>query len=430
MSTLAVQFIANTFGNTQSTSFSSSAQDSFKSALDTASANSSNNNQSSSSNSTDNSYKKDDYSKKDSTTTNKDTTNKDTNQVSDKKVTKETTKPANGDQQEISEEDAIAMMATMLQIPQEQLVELLSSLDANVGDLFEDMGLLDTIISELYTFEDLVTDADLQQSIIGLKDLLTNNEFVIEEFVEEVDVEDVVLRSFDLKTASEDSEISLDNDAINQQSTTTSTQEIEVEVETGKQNTGDEDKELPFFVNQDVSVEDPNFNPFVNLTNAFKTDMAAGVSSASSAFTGGDAKPIMTQLIDTIQIVTLSDGKQITIDLDPESLGKLSLTVTENSGVIRGEIKVDSEKVKEMVLDQIEALKEAMEAQGLTVGEFNVEVKDQGYQEQMNHQKNKSNKRIEELLQMHLEELEAAEVHQEEGDIAQVQHDQNVNVKI
>ncbi len=30
------------------------------------------------------------------------------------------------------------MMATMLQIPQEQLVELLSSLDANVGDLFEE----------------------------------------------------------------------------------------------------------------------------------------------------------------------------------------------------------------------------------------------------------------------------------------------------
>ncbi|OON94082.1 MAG: hypothetical protein ATN31_00520 [Candidatus Epulonipiscioides saccharophilum] len=148
--------------------------------------------------------------------------------------------------------------------------------------------------------------------------------------------------------------------------------------------------------------------------------------------------PIATQIMDKIQVVTLTDGTQITVDLDPRDLGRLSLTVTENSGILKADIKVESEKVKEMVLDQLDSLKETLEQKGLTISEFSVDVRDQGFHSQMEQGKSKSQRRIQELLSMHFgdndedDSAESLDLGSDEVVLepTQIRHDQNVNAQV
>lgn len=117
-----------------------------------------------------------------------------------------------------------------------------------------------------------------------------------------------------------------------------------------------------------------------------------------------------TQILKKIEINTLKEGKEIQMELNPRELGKLALRVTENSGVVTANIRVESEKTKEMLMQNITELKEGLEKQGLAIGEFNIDVRKESHQSEMFKQKQKSSKRIEEIIAKHLEEVEMEEV--------------------
>ncbi|MHC1750485.1 MAG: flagellar hook-length control protein FliK [Cellulosilyticaceae bacterium] len=119
---------------------------------------------------------------------------------------------------------------------------------------------------------------------------------------------------------------------------------------------------------------------------------------------------IETQIIKKIEINALRQGKEIQMELNPRELGKLALRVTENSGVVTANIRVESERTKEMLMQNLSQLKEGLEKQGLAIGEFNIDVRKEQHQSEMYKQKQKSSKRIEEIIAKHLEELETEEI--------------------
>ncbi|ONI46153.1 hypothetical protein AN642_00835 [Epulopiscium sp. SCG-B10WGA-EpuloA2] len=164
------------------------------------------------------------------------------------------------------------------------------------------------------------------------------------------------------------------------------------------------------------------------------TNQATNLHNTQNTQTPRMQTPIATQIIDKIQVVTLTDGSQITVDLDPRELGRLSLTVTENSGIVKADIKVESEKVKEMVLEQLDSLKQSLEEKGVTISEFSVDVRDQGFNSQMEQGKSKSQRRIQELLNLHLDGVDEEDLTIEADELelapTQIRHDQNVNVKV
>ena len=63
------------------------------------------------------------------------------------------------------------------------------------------------------------------------------------------------------------------------------------------------------------------------------------------------------------------------IDLKPDSLGKLSLKVATEQGVVMAKFVAESQQVKQVLESNMQLLKESLEKQGLNVQGFSVSVR-------------------------------------------------------
>ncbi len=445
---LVTAFKTATFTNVANQTSSANTTSDFKQALDNAASTKDNNKNSYNNTNNDNKKTNNDYNKSntDDKTKTKDTTKKENTTQTNKPVVKETAK-ATGEKtvKEISPEEAIEMLAGYLQIAPEQLVETLEVVDINIDELLNNSALLDDIIADNFSFEELLSNSDLQANVMELKTVIEQTDFTLidepvlrADFTELVEVEDAFKNTFLQNVNSEKNVTTDQSDLV----TTMETVEVEqvVEVDTEGRNSDSNSKQEKGNANAmqtnfdlvgdgEVKIE-TNFH----IPTSYRGVTMPNTTNGSSLLGGGSDvqyKPVVTQIIDNLQIVKLADGTQLTMDLDPQDLGKISLTLVENSGVITANMKVDNDKVKEMVLDQLDALKETLEEQGLTVGEFNVDVQQEEnkYQDQMNQQKAKSQKRIDELISIYMDE-EFEEGSEGAADVTQLKHDKNVNVQI
>ncbi|MGL4739097.1 MAG: flagellar hook-length control protein FliK [Cellulosilyticaceae bacterium] len=117
-------------------------------------------------------------------------------------------------------------------------------------------------------------------------------------------------------------------------------------------------------------------------------------------------KMVTEQLIRRLEIAKLVTHNEIQMELTPKELGKMTMKLVEQNGVVTAQIKVESDRTKEMMLQGLSELKEGLEKQGLTIGSFQVDVESHHTADQMKQQKQKSAKRIQEIITKHLEQIE------------------------
>lgn len=126
------------------------------------------------------------------------------------------------------------------------------------------------------------------------------------------------------------------------------------------------------------------------------------------------SKGVIDQVIEKIEINQLLRSNEITMELTPKELGKLAFKLTEQNGMITAQVRVDSERTKEMIMDNIHVLQESLEKQGLSVGGFQVDVRGNESQKHMEQQQQKASKRIQELINREIEALSNEEMKEEE----------------
>jgi len=92
-----------------------------------------------------------------------------------------------------------------------------------------------------------------------------------------------------------------------------------------------------------------------------------------------DFKENLQEIIDKGK-VTVRDARNgtFTIRLNPQELGNVNVNLIMENGVITGKFLVDNEDVKGMLLNSLNDLKHQFEEAGISVGEFSVNVNDQG----------------------------------------------------
>ncbi len=444
MNQVSLSQLAFTAFTTPVVNQTNSAGDAFVNALNTAkdnsmSSNNTNQYSNQSNNNTQSTSKKDEVKPKEEVTKKETSSSNNTEKTTQPTTTKETAKKTEKPQKAMTEEEAVAMVANLLQIPIPQLEEALVELNINVEDLLSDSTAIDELISKIYTFEDLVTNPELTENIIDLKEFVEETKVVLKEVedlpvvLEEIDFENVIKADVDEEAVkpTKDNE----QDMLMQQNMV---EKADVEEDASPRQQQNSDLNYNQFIQtaatQTTTTKADGLNTFdmnmhLDMVNQNLKQQAAQATQTSA--TAMTHRPVMTQLLDKIQIVNLKDGTQITIDLDPQDLGKLSLRIIETGGVIKGDITVENDKVKQLVENQLESLKQALAEKGITVSEFSVDVRDQSFNQQMNHSKNKSQKRINELLETYMSEEEIAEeAIESEIDITQLKHEQNVNVKV
>lgn len=99
---------------------------------------------------------------------------------------------------------------------------------------------------------------------------------------------------------------------------------------------------------------------------------------------------IINQVVDKMKIMLSSKKSEISIQLKPESLGRLKLRLTVTDGVLDGRIIVQNSQTKNLILSNIERLQESLEQQGIPVNKFNVNVGgDSQYRQQQFFQDNR-----------------------------------------
>jgi len=405
---------------------------------------------------------------------------------------------------EVTEIEVFAMIAQSLQITPEQLTAVMDKLNITLEDMVNNPELLEDLISEVHTLSDIMTNKDLMDGIVKLRDMFNHKDIRVRDDTQashiinqtdELVTEDVLttaddlapLRDFKNNKQMVDQTPVQENATANGEKSITQKAIADVTKEVASQAPRQEAKLEQNITQQGATTATTNQTSTTNHTTATiaptaaqNTLTATAVGAAAETTANNNQQgsnhnnlmnmninieamasklrstpqatnlhnlnnapptprlqtPIATQIVDKIQVLTLTDGTQITVDLDPRDLGRLSLTVTENSGILKADIKVESEKVREMVLDQLDSLKETLEQKGVTISEFSVDVRDQGFHSQMEQGKSKSQRRIQELLSMHFDDDE-----EDEEDLGlasdevqleptQIRHNQNVNIQV
>lgn len=121
---------------------------------------------------------------------------------------------------------------------------------------------------------------------------------------------------------------------------------------------------------------------------------------------------LINQVVDKAQVLVSGDKSEMVMDLKPDHLGKLTIRLVTERGMVMARITAENQQVKEVLETNLQVLRDAMEKQGMSIQGFSVSVGDQpqqGFQrgeEPWNRQKgNRSGKQA---ATAGIEETEAA----------------------
>jgi len=95
-------------------------------------------------------------------------------------------------------------------------------------------------------------------------------------------------------------------------------------------------------------------------------------------------REVVDQVINKIKVTDADNLKSIEIKLEPEQLGKLTLKVVMENGVLTAKLIAESEKVKAAIESNISELKDSMLEQGINITAVDVSVDSEAQGEQGN----------------------------------------------
>lgn len=83
-------------------------------------------------------------------------------------------------------------------------------------------------------------------------------------------------------------------------------------------------------------------------------------------------------------------GKSLTVRLDPPDLGSIQIRLKIQGGVLTADVKVDSQSVKDMMNGAMPQIKTTLENSGIRAGNFQVDVREDGYSQGRKQQEQES----------------------------------------
>lgn len=142
------------------------------------------------------------------------------------------------------------------------------------------------------------------------------------------------------------------------------------------------------------------FEPTMPVSTAFKPQAAMTQSAPSSA------RDVLAQLSEKLSTFNLNAGSKLTMQLSPENLGKIEISLTNTAKGVIAEMTVSSDETCEMMKKNIEELKETLQKYGVRFDNVNVRTAaaqqsaaNQDYTEQGNAQKHHHEQKREEKEQ-------------------------------
>jgi flagellar hook-length control protein FliK len=269
------------------------------------------------------------------------------------------------------------VLVDLLQPENLQQLVLADSKATDILAVLTDENLSDTMNQLLQSVEDLMADANLGMSPEQIKSILdqakllqdgnqiTNQEGITKEPVNTNQESNMEVAVKVLNTKDEDNI-----------SSTKGNEDKNIQVEVIKVNDAEgsssgTQSDLSKNDNQDLKANE-QFEVFLNnLSNAS--------SSTQVKFDGNlvqvtEIREIANQIIERIRVTIRPEQSSMELQLNPENLGKVNLSVQSKNGVMTAQFIVQNEISKEAIESQLQTLKDTLNQQGIKVEAIEVTV--------------------------------------------------------
>ena len=319
------------------------------------------------------------------------------------------------------DEKILSLLSQVLNVTTDQLKELLNQMGYAPSDLLK-QEMFGKFVSEVYT---QIKGENLLMVEDGVKDIsqLFNQ---LQVMCNETKIEGTPLdlqKQMDVKTNIEKTEQSLTTiqslSEVEDENDIEVTQKTQVQSVVQNMNTKtvtqlQTPEEQSNVLNNSVLNEPGKVDlgivvPIQNFSSTVYSQLWQPEGTGTSQQVAQTPQLIETDIIDQIDFKTLGMTKEIHLQLSPKELGELSIKLIEENSNIVAQIKVDNEKAKAFLINEMNSLKTALEERGLTVTDVRVDIKQDTHQSQMEQEKQKSSKRIQEIITKHMEAFEEEE---------------------
>ena len=312
---------------------------------------------------------------------------------------------------EVTEEETEAVSALLVQVKQ-VICETLDITEEQLTGAMEELGLKDS---------DLLNRDSLQQIFLNLNqaeptEFLTNEELfaefgelmqAVEQTVEESgmnpeDVQviletteeatDVVTDGKTDRTTTEDAtEQTAEDDTETVTNETMETKVFETTSETKTETGNDEPEGHKATAKKDGDKITVSGETDANVKNVFVDVLAknAVTETGEAGFNAAaQVREIANQIMEQIRITITPEVTNMELQLNPEHLGRVNLTITEKEGMMTAQFTTQTEVAKEAIESQMTVLRESLQNQGIKVEAIEVTVSEFGFERDRQSEQN------------------------------------------
>lgn len=141
----------------------------------------------------------------------------------------------------------------------------------------------------------------------------------------------------------------------------------------------------------DTHLQDKNNDGIEKITSDMTQSIQKAFSEVVDETSAVNEVDIVRQVVEQIKVTTTQQLSSIEVMLNPENLGKVHVAVTAKQGIVTAQLTAQNEQVKAALENQMTALKEQFNNQGVKVEAVEITVQSHGFESEQNLEDNNSN---------------------------------------
>lgn len=170
----------------------------------------------------------------------------------------------------------------------------------------------------------------------------------------------------------------------------------------------------------DTHLQDKSNGSIERIASDMTQSIQKAFGEVMSETSGVNEVDIVRQVVEQIKVTATQQLSSIEVMLNPENLGKVHVAVTAKQGIVTAQLTAQNEQVKAALENQLTALKEQFNNQGIKVEAVEITVQSHGFESEQNLEGNNSNQAQQEKKSYRkidlssLEELDESDMTSEE----------------
>jgi len=350
-------------------------------------------------------------------------------EAAEEKTVSEKLEDAGVDMEQV-EEEVVNTLSEEYGVSEEQIQDLLDELGLSVLDLLNPQNLVQFVVAltGVASGEELLLDEsflkvmetldnlaqglmkDLNVDMEGLQEIIAQFELTEEtelpaSFQETVDaqtqdvvstqttqiVEEVAHETVDEATKAVEIEVELQAEEKSTETTVDTTEKDQATFNQELDNkslTSNENSDENSFMNSNQNSNENLLNANVQSNTTFG-QVADATFSQFTSYTSVDTVQIVQQIVEQMKVTISADTTSMEMQLNPENLGKVTVHVSSEEGVVNAQFTANNEIVKEALETQIATLRESLNQAGVKVDAIEVTIASHEFEQNLEqNQKN------------------------------------------